>query len=101
MKVARRRDPRPRSAEALAHTNTARQAAADAFADEIFPIIREILKGRGPARTKTGIARELAERGVPTPHGGKWYARTVNDVISRALGVRRVNIVSLIGRPPK
>jgi hypothetical protein len=99
MKSVRRRDPRPRSVEALARTNAARQEAADAFADEVFPIIREIVKGG--AKTKTGIAEALNERGVPASHGGKWYARTVNDVITRALGVRRISIASLIGRPPK
>src|SRR6476619_1980904 len=95
MKV-RRSDPRPRSVEALARTNAARQEVADAFADEAFPIIRELLKDG--ARSKTGIAEALNERGVSTPAGGKWYARTVNDVLTRALGVRRISIASLIGR---
>jgi hypothetical protein len=99
MKAVRRRDLRPRSVEALARTNAARQEAADAFADEVFPIIRELLKSG--ARTKTGIAEALNERGVSTPHGGKWYARTVNDVITRVLVVKRISIASLIGRPSK
>ena len=68
MKSIRRRDPRLRSVEALARTNAARQEAADAFADEIFPIISELLKGG--AKTKTGIAEALNELGISPPHGG-------------------------------
>src|SRR5262249_48924409 len=62
----------PRLAEARDKANAAGVAAADAFAANVRPIIRE---NSGERRElAAGIARALTARGVPTARGGRWTA---------------------------
>lgn len=57
-------------------------AAADQHAANVLPIIREAQ--RAGASTLREIADALNARGVATARGGKWYAKTVSNVLSRA-----------------
>jgi DNA invertase Pin-like site-specific DNA recombinase len=57
-------------------------AAADNHAANALPIIREIRKAG--ATTLREIANALNARGVATARGGKWYAMTVRNVLTRA-----------------
>jgi DNA invertase Pin-like site-specific DNA recombinase len=71
----------PRLAEAIEATNEARRKAADSFAANVRPIIREIQKsGIGSLR---GVAKALSARGVKTARGGEWTAVQVSDVLRR------------------
>jgi DNA invertase Pin-like site-specific DNA recombinase len=67
----------PRLADARAGANAARQEAADAFAAEVLPIIRQIqASGINSLR---GVAKALSERGVRTARGGAWTAVQVDS----------------------
>ena len=59
----------------------ANRKAADAFAANVRPIIREI-QASG-VNSFQGIARALAARGVRTARGGQWTARMVINVLER------------------
>jgi DNA invertase Pin-like site-specific DNA recombinase len=72
----------PRLAEAITATNAARQEAADAFAANIRPIIREIQKSG--VSSLRGVAKALSARGVRTARGGEWTAVQVSDILRRA-----------------
>jgi DNA invertase Pin-like site-specific DNA recombinase len=72
----------PRWAETLEATNTARTEAADRFAANILPIIREI-QASGISSLR-GIAKALTARGIKTARGGQWSAVQVTDVLGRA-----------------
>lgn len=54
---------------------------ADRAAGNVLPIIAEIRKSG--ATTLRQIADALNARGVPTPRGGKWYAASVKNVLTR------------------
>jgi DNA invertase Pin-like site-specific DNA recombinase len=58
------------------------RANADRQAANVIPIIREI------QRTGVSTLRDLADalnaRGIPTSRGGRWYATSVRNVLSRA-----------------
>jgi DNA invertase Pin-like site-specific DNA recombinase len=58
------------------------KANADRQAANVIPIIREI------QRTGVSTLRDLADalnaRGIPTSRGGRWYATSVRNVLSRA-----------------
>jgi DNA invertase Pin-like site-specific DNA recombinase len=71
----------PRLAEACADMNSARKEAADAFAAEVLPIIREIQTSG--VTSLRGIARALSANGVKTARGGAWTAVQVGDVLRR------------------
>jgi hypothetical protein len=47
----------------------------------VFPIIREI-KRSGPTSLHQ-IADALNARGISTPGGGAWYAKSVSNVLAR------------------
>ena len=55
--------------------------AADAFAANVLPIIRQI-QAAG-ANSLRAIAAELTRRNVRTARGGEWNARAVRDVLAR------------------
>jgi DNA invertase Pin-like site-specific DNA recombinase len=72
----------PRLAEARAGLNTARQEAADSFAANVRPIIKEI-QASGITSLR-GVAKALSVRGVKTARGGAWTAVQVADILRRA-----------------
>lgn len=60
----------------------ARQAVADRFATDVFPLIQS-LKNEGNMSLEA-LARELNERGISTARGARWYASTVRNLLARA-----------------
>jgi DNA invertase Pin-like site-specific DNA recombinase len=58
------------------------QKAADAFAANVLPIVRQI-KAAG-VTTHRGIAQALNDRGVRTARGGSWHDSTVRNLLARA-----------------
>ena len=59
------------------------KARADAFAERVGPLVREIIKKSG-ATTLRDIGAALAARGVQTPRGGDaWYPSQVKNLIER------------------
>jgi DNA invertase Pin-like site-specific DNA recombinase len=58
------------------------KANADRQAENVLPIIREIQ--RTSASTLRGVADALNARGIQTARGGKWYATSVRNLLSRA-----------------
>jgi DNA invertase Pin-like site-specific DNA recombinase len=71
----------PRLADARAEVNAARQEAADAFAANTLPIIRQIQ--RSGITSLRGVAKALSDRGVKTARGGAWTAVQVSDILRR------------------
>jgi len=72
----------PRAAEAAVKAQAANRAAADQFAANILPIIREIQSaGRTSLRE---IATSLNARGVRAARGGVWGSSSVRNVLVRA-----------------
>jgi DNA invertase Pin-like site-specific DNA recombinase len=73
----------PNLAAVRAAGSAANREAAERFAANVLPIIREIqASGVG---SLCGVARALSERGFPTARGGAWTARSVANVIARKL----------------
>jgi DNA invertase Pin-like site-specific DNA recombinase len=72
----------PRLADAIEATNKARQEAADAFAANVLPIIRQIQKSG--VSSLRGVAKALSARGIKTARGGAWSAVQVSDIVRRA-----------------
>jgi DNA invertase Pin-like site-specific DNA recombinase len=58
------------------------KALADQQAANVLPIIREIQ--RSGATSLHQIADALNARGISTPRGGKWYAKSVSNLLARA-----------------
>lgn len=67
--------------EAQAKGNDANRAAADAFAANVLPIVRQI-QAAG-ATTPRAIAAALNARGVRTARGGAWHDSTVRNLLAR------------------
>jgi len=57
------------------------RAAADAYAANVLPVIRQI-QASG-ASTLRAVAEALNARGIQTARGGQWYAATVRNVLER------------------
>jgi len=57
------------------------KAKADAHALDIAPVITAI-QDVG-ITSKTAIAKELNHRGIRTPRGGQWYAKSVTNLLER------------------
>src|SRR5258705_4293067 len=57
------------------------KAVADRNAANVLPIIRQIQ--RAGARSLHQIAAALNARGITTPRGGKWYAKSVANLLVR------------------
>jgi DNA invertase Pin-like site-specific DNA recombinase len=72
----------PRLGEAIAATNAARTEAADRFAANVRPIIREIQKSG--VSSLRGVAKALSARGIKTARGGEWTAVQVSEILRRA-----------------
>jgi DNA invertase Pin-like site-specific DNA recombinase len=68
-------------AEAQSKGVATNQAAADAFAANVLPIIRQI-QATG-ATTYRAIAEALNARGIRSPRGGEWHATTVRNIVTR------------------
>ena len=75
----------PRLADAIEATNKARQEAADAFAANVLPIIRQIQKSG--VSSLRGVAKALSARGIKTARGGAWSAVQVSDILQRPFEV--------------
>jgi DNA invertase Pin-like site-specific DNA recombinase len=71
----------PRAAEAAAKAHAANRAAADRFAANVLPIVREI-EASG-LTTLRQIAAALNARGINTARGGQWHSSTVHNVLVR------------------
>jgi DNA invertase Pin-like site-specific DNA recombinase len=71
----------PRLSEASAKANAAAQEAAERFAANVVPIIKQI-QASGVTGFR-GVARALTARGVKTARGGQWTARAVINVLER------------------
>ncbi|OHV17899.1 resolvase [Methylorubrum extorquens] len=69
-------------AEASAKGAESNKAGADAFAQNVLPVI-EAIKRQG-VTTLTGIAAELNNRNVQTVRGGRWEAMQVSRILKRA-----------------
>jgi hypothetical protein len=61
--------------------NGLKKRVADVRAEAFGPTIRRLRKA-GFVSIKA-IARELNERGIPTPRGGKWHLTTVTRLLQR------------------
>ena len=71
-------------AEAQAKGISANKAAAEAFAANVLPIVRQI-QASG-ASTPRAIAAALNARGIRTARGGAWYDSTVRNLLAREPG---------------
>lgn len=71
----------PKLAEARELAAASNKAAADQHAANVLPVIREIR--RAGATSLHQIADALNARGITTPRGGKWYAKSVSNVEAR------------------
>jgi DNA invertase Pin-like site-specific DNA recombinase len=83
--AAKRRGVRlgnPELAKARKRSAVALRNAADEFAANVLPIIREIQ--HGGVTSHAGIAAKLNERGVRTARGGRWTHVQVGAVLARA-----------------
>jgi hypothetical protein len=58
------------------------KALADQHAANVLPVIRELQ--RTGAASLHQIADALNARGITTPRGGAWYAKSVSNVLARA-----------------
>lgn len=68
--------------EASAKGATANRAAADTFAANVLPIVKQI-QASG-ATTSRAIAEALNARGIRTARGGAWHSSTVGNLLARA-----------------
>lgn len=67
--------------DAQAKGVAANREAADAFASNVLPIVRQI-QATG-ATTYRAIAQALNDRGVRTARGGDWHDSTVRNLLAR------------------
>jgi DNA invertase Pin-like site-specific DNA recombinase len=72
----------PRLAHARKRAVASIKALADTHAANVLPVIREIR--RTGTTSLHQIAAALNARGIPTPRGGAWYAKSVSNVLARA-----------------
>jgi DNA invertase Pin-like site-specific DNA recombinase len=72
----------PKLAEARQSAVASIRALADRHATNVLPVIREIQ--RAGATSLHQIADALNARGISTPRGGQWYAKSVSNVLARA-----------------
>ena len=67
--------------EAQAKGVAVNRAAADAFAANVLPVVRQI-QATG-ATTSRAISEALNARGIRTARGGAWYSSTVRNLLTR------------------
>jgi DNA invertase Pin-like site-specific DNA recombinase len=72
----------PKLAEARELAAASNKALADQYAANVVPVIREIR--RAGAASLHQVADALNARGITTPRGGKWYAKSVSNILARA-----------------
>jgi hypothetical protein len=72
----------PKLAQAREVATASIRAVADRHAANVLPVIREIQ--RAGATSLHQIADALNARGISTPRGGRWYAKSVSNVLARA-----------------
>ena len=59
------------------------KARADAYADKVGPLVRDIIKRSG-AMTLRDIAQVLSARGIETPRGNTdWHPSQVSNLLKR------------------
>lgn len=68
--------------EAGALGRAASKQAADAFAANVLPIIRQLQESG--VTTYQGLAEALNNRGIRTARGGQWYPGTVMNILKRS-----------------
>ena len=68
-------------AEAAAKGAAAQRTAADAFAANVLPVVRQI-QAAG-ATTHRAIAEALNARGIRTARSGQWHVSTVQNLLAR------------------
>ena len=68
--------------EAQAKGNVAIKEAANVFAANVLPVVRQ-LQGQG-VTTVRAIAEALNGRGIKTARGGDWHHSTVRNLLARA-----------------
>jgi len=73
----------------------ANRAAADLYAQEVMPVIEDIM--RGGIASLGGIAAELNLRGILTARGGYWYATTVRNLLRRVRRYARIDAARFDG----
>ena len=71
----------PKAAEAAVLAHAANRAAADQFAANVLPIVRDI-QASG-LTTLRDIAGALNARGIHTARGGAWHSTTVRNLLLR------------------
>jgi DNA invertase Pin-like site-specific DNA recombinase len=71
----------PKLAEAREAALASVKALADQNAANVVPVIREIRKAG--AKSLHQIADALNARGISTPRGGRWYAKSVSNLLAR------------------
>jgi DNA invertase Pin-like site-specific DNA recombinase len=71
----------PKLAEARKAAVERNMANADQRAANVLPIIREIQRSGASLHQ---IAEALNARGISTPRGGRWYAKSVSNVLARS-----------------
>ena len=69
-------------AEAQTLGAAATRTAADAFAANVLPVVRD-LRAAGVTATRA-IAEALNARGIRTARGGEWHHSTVRNLLARA-----------------
>lgn len=67
--------------EASAKGASANRAAADAFAANVLPVVRQI-EASG-VKGYRALAEALNARGIRTARGGEWHATTVRNLVTR------------------
>jgi DNA invertase Pin-like site-specific DNA recombinase len=72
----------PKLAKARKSAVASIKALADQHASNVLPVIRELQ--RTGATSLHHIADALNARGITTPRGGSWYAKSVSNVLARA-----------------
>ena len=72
----------PKLAQARKRAVASIKALADHHAANVLPVIREIQ--RSGATSLHQIADALNARGISTPRGGAWFAKSVSNVLARA-----------------
>jgi DNA invertase Pin-like site-specific DNA recombinase len=77
-------------ADAATKGAAANRTAADSFAANVLPIIRQI-QAAG-ATTHRAITEALNARGIRTARGGAWHVSTVQNMLAREAvsGVKRI-----------
>jgi DNA invertase Pin-like site-specific DNA recombinase len=68
--------------EAAAKGAIANKEAADAFAANVLPVVRQI-EASG-VKGYRNLAKALNTRGIRTARGGEWHATTVRNLVTRA-----------------